>query len=294
MSDQQNECRDVKAGEPAPEDERAPLVARAPSSSSAIAARAPSSARKAAIALLSLQEDVAAAVLSRLGAEEVRRLREETLALGEVSDEQVTAILDELAASVASPLAMARAAGPAYRKRLAQRAFGEARAEQLLAAPLPPEPEAMDRLRGARVADLAQLLADEHPQVAAMVLTQLAPDLAAKVLAAMSPEMAAELVARLAEVEEVPAHAVAEASQALVRALEAAGALAGAEGRAAFDGLSFSAAVVRELGAPQGGAMLDQLAKRDRPAATRVRTAMLAIEDHGGVPTALAAQRGAS
>jgi flagellar motor switch protein FliG len=257
-------------------------------------AGAPSSARKAAIALLSLQEDVAAAVLSRLGPEEIRRLREETLALGEVSDEQVTQILDELAASVASPLAMARAAGPAYLKRLAQRAFGDARAEELLAAPLPPAPEPMERLRGARVADLAQLLADEHPQVAAMVITQLAPELAARVLAAMAPELAAELVARLAEVEEVPAHAVAEASQALVHALEAAGALAGAEGSAAFDGLSFSAAVVRELGAPHSGALLEQLAKRDRPAATRVRTAMLALEDHGGGATALAALRGAS
>lgn len=260
----------------------------------AAASDAPSPARKAAIALLSLQEDVAAAVLSRLGPEEIRRLRQETLSLGEVSDEQVTQVLDELAASVASPLAMARAAGPAYLMRLAQRAFGEARAEQLLAEPPPPEPEPMDRLRGARVGDLAQLLADEHPQVAAMVLTQLAPELAARVLTAMPPELAAELLARLAEVEEVPAHAVTEASQALVRALEAAGGLAGAEGRSAFDGLAFSAAVVRELGAPQSGAMLEQLAKRDRPAATRVRTAMLALEDHGSGATALAAQRGAS
>jgi flagellar motor switch protein FliG len=281
VSNGRNEGRTEAAGEPA---------------AVAGASRAPSSARKAAIALFSLQEDVAIAVLSRLGPEEIRRLRHEMLVLGDVSDDQVTQILDELAASVASPLAMARAAGPAYLMRLAQRAFGEARAEQLLAAPLPPEPEPepMDRLRGARVDDLAQLLVDEHPQVAAMVLTQLAPELAAKVLAAMSPELAAELVARLAAVQEVPAHAVAEAAQVLVRVLEAAGALAGADGGAAFDGLSFSAAVVRELGAPHGSAMLEQLAKRDRPAATRVRTAMLALEDRGSGATALTAQRGAS
>ncbi len=153
----------------------------------------------------------------------------------------------------------------------------------------------MERLRVARVADLAQLLADEHPQVAAMVLTQLAPALAARVLAAMSPELAAELLARLAEVEEVPAHAVAEASQALVRALETAGGLAASEERATFDGLGFSAAVVRALGAPHGGAVLEQLTSRDRRIATRVRSALLALDVSGDeAAPAPIAQRGAS
>lgn len=250
-------------------------------------------ARKAAIALLGLQEDVAAEVLARLSPAEVRRLQQEVAALGEVSDDQVAQALDELAGSVASPLALARAAGPAYLLRLAQRAFGEARAEELLGEPPAPAPEPMQRLREARVEDLAQLLADEHPQVAAMVLTQLAPPLVASVLAAMSAELGAELVARLAEIEEVPAHAVAEASQALVRALEAAGGLASGEARESFDGLGFSAEVVRALEAPHGSAVLEQLGNRDRRAATRVRAALLSL-DAPPESQELMAQRGAS
>ncbi len=251
------------------------------------------SGRKAAIALLSLHEDVAAAVLARLGPAELRKLRQETAALGEISDEQSAAVLEELAERMASPLAMARLAGPAYLLRLAQRAFGEELAGELLAEPPPPEPEARDRLRGARVVDLAQLLGYEHAQVAAMLLTQLPSPLAAKVLAAMPAEQAADIVARLAEVEEVPAHAVAVASQALVRALEAAGGLADAEARSSFDGLAFSAAVVRELGGGSN-AVLDQLSARDRRAATRVRAAVLALEDCAEPAVARAAQRGAS
>jgi flagellar motor switch protein FliG len=252
-------------------------------------------ARKAAIALLSLEEDVAAALLARLGPAELRKLRQETAALGEISDEQAAAVLAELAERMATPLALARLAAPAYLLRLAQRAFGDERAVELLAEPPPPPPEPLQRLRVARVADLAQLLGEEHPQVAAMLLTQLSSSLVAKVLAAMPADLAAELVERLAEVEEVPARAVAEASQALARALETAGGLAGAEGRAGFDGLAFSASVVRELGSGST-AVLDQLASRDRRAATRVRAAVLALEERpdAAAPPARAAQRGAS
>ena len=239
-------------------------------------------ARKAAIALLALQEDVAAAVLARMGTTEVRRLHQEIQALGEVPDEQVAAVLEELGQRLSSPLAVARLAGPAYLLKLAHRAFGEARAEEMLAAPPPAEPEPGDRLRGARAIDLAQLLAEENPQVAAIQLTQLPSGMAAKVLASMPAEKAAELVARLAEVKEVSARAVAEASQALVSMLESAGGLAASEERAIFDGLAFSAKVVRELGGSSAGAVLEQLTSRDRRVATMVRAALLALDEERG------------
>jgi flagellar motor switch protein FliG len=257
-------------------------------------------ARKAAIALLALQEDVAAAVLARLGPGQVRRLRQEMQSLGDVSDEQVAEVLEELGQRLASPIAVARLAGPAYLMKLAHRAFGEARAEELFAAPPPVEPEPIDRLRSAKVVDLAQLLGDENPQVAAIQLTQLPPALAGKVLAAMAADKAAELVARLAEVREVSAHAVAEASQALVSMLEAAGGLAASEERASFDGLAFSARVMRELAGPSSGALLEQLALRDRRVATMVRAAVLALDEERGEAGARgeagmrAVQRGAS
>ena len=53
-----------------------------------------------------------------------------------------------------------------------------------------------------------------------MVLTQLAPGVAAKVLNLMSPQLAADLAARISTLDEIPEHAVAEASESLVRALD--------------------------------------------------------------------------
>jgi flagellar motor switch protein FliG len=249
-------------------------------------------ARKAAVALLSLPEDVAAAVLARLSEAEVHQLRQEMLGLRQVGDAEAAEVLDELSAALSTPLALARSAGDAYLYRLAQRAFGEERAGQLLRPPAA-EPDAVERLRGARVHDLAALLGDEHPQVAAMVLTQLSAALAAKVLAAMAPELAAEVLLRTADLQEVPEHAAAEASQALVRALEATGSGRGTRA-ARFDGLRFSAAVMQELASPYAAELLERMGEEDRRAAARLRGAASALESAVGVEPAVELPRSGS
>jgi flagellar motor switch protein FliG len=127
--------------------------------------------------------------------------------------------------------------------------------------------------------DLANLLTEEHPQIAAVVLTQLPASVAAKVLQLMPPEAGADLTARIAELEEVPEHAVAEASESLVRALEIAGGLANSDQRSEFDGLAFSAAIVNELSTEAGDDLLGKIAERDETVATRIREAMFTFED---------------
>jgi flagellar motor switch protein FliG len=134
-------------------------------------------------------------------------------------------------------------------------------------------------LRTARVNALSQLLTEEHPQIAAVVLTQLPARVASKVLSLMEPELAAELASRISELEEIPEHAVTEASESLVRALEAAGGLASSDSRAEFDGLSFSAAIVNELSSEDGDNLLGKIAERDEQAASRNREAMVTFED---------------
>src|SRR5438477_3390446 len=117
------------------------------------------------------------------------------------------------------------------------------------------------------------------PQRAAVVLTQLAPGIAAKVLALMPPATSADLATRISELEEIPEHAVAEASESLVRELEAAGGLAGSDSRAEFDGLAFSAAIVNEMASEDGDNLLGKIAENNETAATRIREAMFTFED---------------
>jgi flagellar motor switch protein FliG len=171
-----------------------------------------------------------------------------------------------------------RTGGTKYVRKLADAAFGAERAQKLFGVFAPPT-DPLQLLRTARVNAIAQLLTEEHPQIAAVVLTQLPSGVAAKVLALMPPDAAADLTARISELEEVPEHAVAEASESLVRALEIAGGLATSDARSMFDGLAFSAAIVNELSSEAGDDLLGKIAERDETAASRIREAMFTFED---------------
>ena len=234
--------------------------------------------RKAAIALLSLDEALAAEVLVKLPEPQIRLLCSTVESLGPVTHLNITQALEDLERGITDPLAMAGSIGSAYVRRLANRALGDERAHRLL-GPQPETTSSLHLLRSARVQTLATLLADEHPQIAAVVITQLPSALAAKVLTTMPPALAADLVERLSGLDELPEHAVTDASDALVRALEAAGGLATSDVRKSFDGLAFSAAVLNELTTEQGDELLGAIATKDELAATRIREAMFTFED---------------
>jgi flagellar motor switch protein FliG len=234
--------------------------------------------RKAAIALLSLDQEIATRVLSKMAEPDVRRLIEAVEHLDDVGGDVIASVLEDLERGISSPLAMVRAGGTKYVRKLADAAFGSERAQKLFGVTAPPSAP-LQLLRSARVNAIAQLLAEEHPQIAAVVLTQLEAAVAAKVLTLMPPDLAADLTARISELEEVPEHAVAEASESLVRALELAGGLASSDARNQFDGLAFSAAIVNELPAEAGDDLLGKIAENDETAASRIREALFTFED---------------
>mgnify|MGYP000567762777 FL=1 len=238
-----------------------------------------SGAQRAAVALLSLDEEVATAVLAKMADPDVRRLIEAVEQLDEVSAEVIASVLEDLERGIHSPLAVVRTGGSKYVRKLADAAFGAERAQKLFGVVETPTIDPLQLLRTARVNAIAQLLTEEHPQIAAVVLTQLPANVAAKVLGLMPADAQADLTARIAELEEVPEHAVAEASESLVRALEMAGGLATSDARATFDGLAFSAAIVNELSSEAGDSLLNKIAERDEKVSTRIREAMFTFED---------------
>jgi len=241
-------------------------------------------AQKAAIALLSLDEEIATQVLGKMADPDVRRLIDAVEQLDEVGGDVIASVLEDLERGIASPLALVRTGGTKYVRKLADAAFGAERAQKLFGVVETPATDPLQLLRTARVNAIAQLLTEEHPQIAAVVLTQLPSGVVAKVLALMPNDAAADLTARISELEEVPEHAVAEASESLVRALEIAGGLANSDSRATFDGLAFSAAIVNELSSEAGDGLLTKIAERDEAAASRIREAMFTFEDLQRIP----------
>lgn len=234
---------------------------------------------KAAIAVLALDESVAAQLLSHLGDAEMRALAKAVEELDVVPSETLAAVLGELARAMSGPVSVSRTGGRAYVERLAALSLGEPRASRLFGPTEAPPVPAIELVKSARTKTLAELLGDEHPQIAAIIMCQLPTRTAAAVLKAMPEDRSADLAKRMAAIEEIPDAAVLEASESLARALAAAGGLSNSDHRSEFDGLAFVAALVNELPVDHGDALLAKVGEVDPAVAARVREAMFTFED---------------
>src|SRR5215470_20167116 len=161
--------------------------------------------QKAALVILGLDEAVACDVLRYLEEAELKRLAACVDALDVIPIEALDKVYEDFVDRMQKP--MLPRSGGEYVRRLTATALGDDRAKRLFAPPTPAS-QPIEAIRSARTHTLAELLGDEHPQVAAVILSQLPRDHAAKVLAAMDEERQIDLLSRIAGLEEVPTHAV--------------------------------------------------------------------------------------
>jgi flagellar motor switch protein FliG len=203
-----------------------------------IAARVPrlgppsSGVEKAAILLLTLGSETAAAVLGYLSEAEVRHLSTAMAHLRSIPRTQLAAVNEE-----------------AWRWLTSREGFlvdGEQFMRQLISARAAAggnEKEAMrelSRTMESGAGDLAsylepvsapviaQVLAGEHPQVIALVLAHLQPKQAAEVLAALPEDTTPDIVHRISDLKSVPPELLAEVSAVLQREVQGLGTPQGA------------------------------------------------------------------
>jgi flagellar motor switch protein FliG len=154
--------------------------------------------RKAAIILIQLGRDKAGEVLSHLSDAEVEAISAEIARLDVVDASESGAVLSEF-----TEMATARAniahGGLAFARTMLEQSLGSERANEI-----------MDRLQAAAVkmpfqflhrADPSQVrtfIAEEHPQVIALVLAHMTPDKASMVIAGLPPHLQAEIAHRIA------------------------------------------------------------------------------------------------
>lgn len=249
--------------------------------------------QKAALVLLALDEDVAAEVLSHLDEEEVKRLAERADQLDASMVHALTPTFREFHELMQSQAPMGAKAAALYFRDLTVRALGEDRANKILspAAALPAleagaaKVTPIAALQNAKTSALAELLQEEHPQLAAVIVAQLPRERASEVLAAMAPEQQSDVLGRLAGLTEIPAEAVALASEAVARALESAGALGDGAEKRKFDGVQFTAALLNDLSPDDSQRLLGELNERFEKVAPKVRDAMFTFEDLSSLDT---------
>jgi flagellar motor switch protein FliG len=222
------------------------------------------------LVLMSLDEQVAADLLRHMEESDLKRLAAAVEGLDAVSFDAVVPVLEDFERQVQRPQLAGR--GARYMRKLTAAAVGHDKAERLF-APVKATPSPLEAIRTAKAHTVAELLQEEHPQVAAVVLSQLPQ--AGKVLQAMPAGLQADLAARIAMLEEIPPEVLTIASESLQKSLTAAGAMP-KEGKSDFDGVAYVATLLNDLPAEASEQILASLADET---ARKVRQAMFTFED---------------
>ncbi len=232
-------------------------------------------ASAAAILMLLLEEKEAADVLRHLDPEEVRQLGSEMFGAAEADESRVDLALGRFVTGSREISALTPGADRKIRSVMTD-ALGNDRAGSLLSSIAPqPRRETLERLRWMATETIAEVVAAEHPQVGAVLVSMLAPEIAAATLASLSGERQADLLWRAARLGPVHAEAIDDLEIILATA-EAAS--AGAE-MLEIGGQGDVARIVNNLPRAVGEELLKAMRKKDKQLAAAIEDEMFVFED---------------
>jgi flagellar motor switch protein FliG len=227
---------------------------------------------KAALWLLSAEEEVAVGTLRLLTPEELRRLKQAAESIQKINPQELVRVHQEFKVILEQqPLRLRGSVN--YLNKLAAQAFGEVSAQAMLRTPDEPlSPAAV--LQEADVDTLAATLVEEHPQIIAAVLTTLPAARASNLLSKFEESVRAEVLARLARLTRVPQSALIRAQQLLSANLPVVQVK-----DQPVDGVRLAATVLNEVAQPEADKLLQSMAAETEALATSVRAAMFTFDD---------------
>lgn len=235
-----------------------------------------SNIQRAALVILSLEEVVSASLLSQLEEDELRRLADAVDALDDIPYETVIGVLEEFERELNAPMVVGNRGK--YMYKLAASAIGEERAERLF-SDKHEVPTAIDSIAAARSSAVAEVLQEEHPQVAAAILSRFPARKAADVIAYMEDDYQVDIMGRLATVELVAERTIDGAADALLASLAEVGGTSADGERPEFDGVQYAASLLNEMDPAESEKILDLLDQESGETAESIRAAMFVFDD---------------
>ncbi len=233
--------------------------------------------RKAAIAIVTLGDEVAAEVFRYLNEEEIQSLGREISKLSRVTPEQAERVLQEFhEMSMAQDYLMS--GGVEYAKRVLNSAFGEDRARNIIDRVLKSlgnEIPTFDSLQKADPQQVAKFIQSEHPQTIALVLSHLNSTSAAGMLMALQPEVRGDVARRMANLDQISPEIVRRIASILEQKLKSLGQFS----RESYGGVPAVAEMFNRLESNAGQELLGQIEELDDELGEAIRNLMFVFED---------------
>ena len=169
-----------------------------------------SGAQRAAVLMLLLGEQQASEIIKFLNPGEVQALGGAMVAVSDVSQEAVNAILDEFVTTIKKQSSLGLGSTD-YVEKVFKRALGDDKAASVLGRILPGQStKGLEILQWMDARAIADMIKTEHPQVTAIILSVLDHQVAADVLNFLPDETRPEIIQRVASLETVQPSAMQE------------------------------------------------------------------------------------
>ena len=166
--------------------------------------------QRAAVLVLLLGEQQASDIIRYMNPKEVQALGGAMVALSDLSQEVVNAVLDDFVSTLKKQTSLGLGTNE-YVEKVLNRALGPDKAASVLGRIMPGQgSKGLDILKWMDARSIAEMIRGEHPQVTAIILSVLDYDVAADVLAFLDPPTRAEIMQRVASLETVQPSAMEE------------------------------------------------------------------------------------
>ncbi|MBX3562957.1 MAG: flagellar motor switch protein FliG [Sphingomonas sp.] len=163
---------------------------------------------RAAVLMMLVGEEEAAAILQQLDPEEVRNLGKAMFTVADVSEAEVEQVLDDFTYKARERTSVQFDPAPKI-EGIMNRALGAERAESVLSRIAPASAAAgLEMLAWFEPEEIAKMVETEHPQIAAVLLVNLDPDVAAKVFEHLPEAVQPQILRRVAKLGPVPPEAI--------------------------------------------------------------------------------------
>ena len=232
-------------------------------------------AEDAAILLMSLGEEEASAVLKHMSPKEVQRMGETIAAMKAVPNERVDKVIDRFEAQAGSESLLV-ADSNEYVKAVLRKALGDDKANLLIdRILLGSDTTGIESLKWMDANSVAELLRNEHPQIAAVILVHLEFDHAAAVLKLFAERQRNEVLLRIATLDGIQPVALRDLNEVMSKVL------AGGDRtkKASLGGAKAAAEMLNMMGSAVETSVLDFVRDADGDLAQKIMDNMFTFDD---------------
>ncbi len=231
--------------------------------------------QKSAILMMLIGEDEASEILRNLSPREVQHLGSAMYSVQGLDQETVNLVLDEFLAIIKAQTSLGMGAGN-YIRNVMVKALGEDKSQSVLSRIAPTSSSRpIEILDWMDARSIAELVADEHPQIIALVISYLDAGLGADVLGLLPEPMQAEVIRRIATLKTVGPDALRQLEDVMQRKFKANTSLRASQ----VGGVDAAARIMNFTQQAMEGRIMKEIAKGDKSLMLAIQESMFVFDN---------------